>query len=156
MGWSKSSRALVLQSLALTSWWSRARRGVLHLDKHVATADVDVVSGRLAEGGLVAIVGELDEARLTGEVGGELVHEELVIVLSLLKCSSIEGQRYPSSVVLVVRLQATLLVLRVHVLGLDQEAFHLVCWKFGDWDFGDLRRATACHQTGTSQENEFR
>jgi hypothetical protein len=71
--------------------WRRARRAVLHLDEHVATANVDVVSGRLAVRGLVAIVGELDEARLTGEVGGELVHEVLV-VLTLAKSWSFEGK----------------------------------------------------------------
>ena len=68
MCWFKSS--------ALTSWW--VRRGVLHLDERVTVADIDLVSGGLAVRGLVAIVGELDEARLTGEVGGELVQEGVV------------------------------------------------------------------------------
>ena len=64
----------------LTSWWSGAGRGVLHLEERVATADVDVDSGWLAVRGLLAIVGEL-----------ELVYEVLVVLLTLLKWWSSES-----------------------------------------------------------------
>jgi hypothetical protein len=67
------------QASTLTFWWSGgAWRGVLHLDERVATANVDVVSRRLAVRDLVAVIREFDEAGLACKVGGELAHELVV------------------------------------------------------------------------------
>ena len=131
MGWAESSRALVpdvdAYLLTLTFWWScGARRGVLHLDERVATADVDVVSRRLAVRDLLAVIGELDEAGLACKVGGELAHE-LVVRDWCVGCV----------VVVVVVTQygspRLLLVLRLRGLGLDEEAVHQCGWMI--WRF---------------------
>jgi hypothetical protein len=109
MRWFKSS-ALV------TSWW--VRRGVLHLDERVTVADIDLVSGGLAVRGLVAIVGEHDEARLTGEVGGELVQEGVVRSWCFGRVDVVViGCTYDCT---------PRLLLRLRVLGLDDEAVHRV------------------------------
>ena len=122
MGWAESSRALVpgvdAYLLTLTFWWSGgARRGVLHLDERVATADVDVVSRRLAVRDLLAVIGELDEAGLACKVGGEVAHE-LVVRDWCVGCVVVVAQ-YGSP--------RLLLVLRLRGLGLDEEAVHRVC-----------------------------
>ena len=108
------------QASTLTFWWSGgAWRGVLHLDERVATANVDVVSRRLAVRDLVAVIREFDEAGLACKVGGELAHELVVrdwcvgcvVVVVVTKYSS----------------PRLLLVLRLRGLGLDEEAVHCAC-----------------------------
>jgi hypothetical protein len=111
---------------ALTCWIKipkPLRSRVLHLDKRAATPDVDVVSRYPAVRGLVPVVGELDEAGLAGDVVGELVHE-VQVVLTLLKWWSFER-------VVVITYDCctlTLLVLRLRVLGLDEEGVRRVGW----------------------------